>query len=235
MMQLWLAFSAGILSFLAPCMLPLYPVYLSRITGLTVSELKEDSKSKLKSIVMLHTILFILGVSVIYMALAFSTSFISDFFVAYRTQIRILSGLLMIGMGVFLMGIIQPKWLMKDQRLLTTNKKAGNYISSFLIGLGFAAGWTPCIGPILSSILGMSLTDPTRSMLNMAFYILGFAIPFIVSALFLSKVMKLTKYTGIISKVGGVIIIIVGLLMVTNKLTIVSNSLNNFFRFTPFL
>ena len=234
-MQALLAFSAGILSFLAPCMLPLYPVYLSRITGLSVQELKGGPQSKLRKIVLLNTILFVAGISVIYLALAFTTSIVGQFFVQYRNEIRLLSGTLMVLMGFFLIGLFQPKWLVKEQRFIETSKQSGNYITSFLIGLGFAAGWTPCVGPILSAIIGMSLTEPSKSLLYMLCYIAGFAVPFLVSALFLPKVMKLTKYTSVLNKVGGVFIIVVGVLMLTNKLGILSKSLNMFFDFVPFL
>ena len=234
-MQGLLAFGAGILSFLAPCMLPLYPVYLSRITGLSVQDLKDDTQSKLRKVVLVNTVLFVAGISVIYLALAFTTSFVGEFLIQYRREIRLVSGILMVLMGIFLLGLLQPKWLLKEQRLMTTTTESGNYISSFLIGLGFAAGWTPCVGPILSSIIGMSLAEPSKSLLYMLCYITGFAVPFLVSALFLPKIMKLTKYTVLFNKIGGIIIIAVGILMLTNKLGIISSKLNSLFGFLPFL
>ena len=133
-------------------MLRLYPVYLSRITGLSVQDLKDNTQSKLRKVVLVNTVLFVAGISVIYLALAFTTSFVGEFFIQYRREIRLVSGTLMVLMGIFLLGLLQPKWLLKEQRLMTTTTESGNYISSFLIGLGFAAGWTPCVGPILSSL-----------------------------------------------------------------------------------
>jgi cytochrome c-type biogenesis protein len=156
--NLWIALWAGIASFISPCCLPLYPSYLSYITGISVSELKSgESSSQVRRQTMLHTLSFIVGFSIIFYALGLTAGFLGNFFIDYRDLLRQIAALLIFIMGLFLLGIFQPQWLMKERKLQIKFRPAG-YIGSVLVGMGFAAGWSPCVGPILSAILALATT-----------------------------------------------------------------------------
>jgi cytochrome c-type biogenesis protein len=158
--NLWIALWAGIASFISPCCLPLYPSYLSYITGISVSELKSgESSSAVRRQTMLHTLSFIVGFSIIFYALGLTAGFLGNFFIDYRDLLRQIAALLIFIMGLFLLGIFQPQWLMKERKLQIKFRPAG-YIGSVLVGMGFAAGWSPCVGPILSAILALATTEP---------------------------------------------------------------------------
>jgi cytochrome c-type biogenesis protein len=235
-LQIGLAFIAGLVSFLSPCTLPLYPAYLSRLTGLSYSDIRDNHNTgKVRAKLMSHTALFVLGISMIYLVLGFSATMIGDWFIQYRETIRITSGILFIIMGVILTGLYQPKWMIQDRRHTESKYKTGSYIGSFLLGLGFAAGWTPCIGPMLSSIIGMAALDPANGMVYMLVYIAGFAIPFFLFAYFFSVFKRIHAYSSILMKIGGSVLIVMGLLLITNKLAILAAYLNNLFNFTGFL
>lgn len=180
-----LSFLAGLLSFLSPCTLPLYPTYLSYITG--VSGLQNSGTSKGTRLhVMLHSLCFILGVSAIFMALGFSASLLGELFISYKEPIRLVSGILMMGMGLWLIGLVKPAWLMKEIRWHARKRTAG-YLGAVIIGLGFAAGWTPCIGPMLSSSIGLSAVHPDQGMIYVSAYTLGFALPFLGFSFFIGS------------------------------------------------
>lgn len=230
--QLALAGTAGLLSFFSPCMLPLVPVYLSRITGLEAGSLQGGQRSGLRIKVIFHTLLFVCGISVIYLALGYSASFIGRLFIEYQKELRIGSGLLMLVMGLVLLGLISPSWLLRERRLNITGR-TGSYAGSFILGIGFAAGWTPCIGPMLSSIVGLSASEPETGMLLMLVYIAGFTIPFLGFALFYSFFKKWSKMTGVLSRVGGGIFIAFGVLLLLDKLSVLSLWLNEWFNFQP--
>lgn len=232
--QLSLAVIAGLLSFFSPCVLPLVPVYLSRITGLEAGVLQEGPRGGLKLKVIIHTLLFVCGISVIYLALGYSASFIGRLFIEYQKELRIGSGLLMLVMGLVLLGVISPSWLLRDRRLNITGR-TGGYAGSFVLGLGFAAGWTPCIGPMLSSIVGLSASEPERGMLFMLVYVAGFTIPFLGFALFYTFFKKWSKMTGLLSRIGGGIFIVFGVLLLLDKLSVLSLWLNEWFSFQPVL
>ncbi|SHE62513.1 cytochrome c-type biogenesis protein [Seinonella peptonophila] len=216
----WLAFGAGILSFISPCSLPLYPSYLSYITGVSVAQLRDQStqSSEIRRLTIMHTLFFILGFSIIFYALGFTVSWIGQFFSDYKELLRMLGGILIIVMGLFLTGLFQPTWMMKEKRFALHKKKV-SYLSSFLVGVGFSAGWTPCLGPILASVLGLALTQPSLAFLYITLYTLGFAIPFFLMALFIGQMQWLLKYTGYVMKIGGGFLILFGILLYTDQLT----------------
>lgn len=227
---IWIAFAAGFASFISPCCLPLYPSYLSYITGISVSEIKGAELSSKKRLTMMsHTFFFILGFSTVYYTLGYSTNVFSEFFYEYNQVIRQISAVLIIVMGLFLSGIFQPQLLMKEKRMNLVPKKS-SYVSSFVFGIGFSAGWTPCIGPALTAILGMAAAEPGTWFQLTTAYSLGFAIPFFVLAFFLGSAKWIMKYSGTVMKIGGVIMILMGLLLFTDQMTQITIWLN---RMTP--
>ena len=154
-----LAFIGGIASFVSPCCLPLYPSYLSYITGVSVSDLKSgDPGGDIRRRTMTHTLFFILGFSLVYYTLGYSTNRFAELFSDYQDLIRRLSAILIMLMGLFLIGLFQPRVLMRDFKLPI--KLKSGYIGSFIFGIGFSAGWSPCVGPILAAILALAASSP---------------------------------------------------------------------------
>ncbi|AWC30850.1 cytochrome c biogenesis CcdA family protein [Bacillus cytotoxicus] len=215
--NIFLAFGAGFLSFISPCCLPLYPAFLSYITGMSVSELKEEN-AMLRKRSMLHTAFFLLGFSIVFIAIGFSTSFLGSFFKDYKDLIRQLGALFIIVFGLIIVGVFQPKFLMQDRKFTFKSRPSG-YIGSILIGLAFAAGWTPCTGPILVAVIGLATTNPESAMLYMIAYILGFAIPFFVLSFFITKMSWIKRHSGTFVKVGGYIMIVMGVVLYFNWMT----------------
>ncbi|CAM4233571.1 cytochrome c biogenesis CcdA family protein [Paenibacillus tarimensis] len=224
--NIWLAFGAGFASFVSPCCLPLYPSYLSYITGISVSELKDENKPKqVRLRTMSHTLFFILGFSLLFYTLGYGVNAFADFFSDYQELIRRLSAILIMLMGLFLLGVFQPQLLMKELKLDLRTGKTG-YISSFIFGIGFSAGWSPCIGPILAAILGLQATSPGSWFSMTTAYALGFAIPFFILAFFLGSARAILKYSNRIMKVGGVVMIVMGILLFTDQMTRITVWLN---------
>lgn len=225
--NIWLAFSAGIASFVSPCCLPLYPSYLSYITGISVSDLKENDHTKKQRMRMIsHTFFFILGFCTVYYALGYSTNLFAEFFSEYRQLIRQLSAILIILMGLFLIGLFQPKLLLKDTRKNLIPRKS-NYISSFVFGIGFSAGWSPCVGPVLTAILGLAASSPDTWFQLTTAYALGFAIPFFVLAFFLGTARWILKYSSLVMKIGGGVMLLMGVLLFTDQMTQITIWLNS--------
>lgn len=218
----WLAFGAGVLSFISPCCLPLYPSYISYITGVSVSQLTDKSQPmQIRRATMIHTLFFILGFSVIFYALGFSVSWLGRFFQEYQDMIRMLGGVLIAVMGLFLMGVFKPSFMMREVRFGALQKRRLGYIGSFLIGVGFAAGWTPCVGPILASVLTLSFTDPASGLGYITAYTLGFAIPFFVMAFFLGRTRWILKYSDRLMKAGGALMVVFGILLYFDQMTVI--------------
>lgn len=224
--NLWIALWAGIASFISPCCLPLYPSYLSYITGISVSELKSgQSSTDVRRRAMLHTLSFIVGFSIIFYALGLSAGFLGNFFVEYRDLLRQLAAILIFIMGLSLLGIFQPHWLMKERKLQIKYRPAG-YVGSVLIGMGFAAGWSPCIGPILSAILALATTEPGTWFKLTTAYSLGFAIPFFVLSFFIGSTRWILRFSNIIMKIGGCLMVLIAILLYTGKMTQITLWLN---------
>ncbi len=216
----WLAFGAGVLSFVSPCCLPLYPSYISYITGVSVSQLTDRSQSfQIRRATMLHTLFFIFGFSVIFYALGFSVSWLGRLFQEYQDMIRMLGGVLIFVMGLFLLGLFRPSFMMRDVRIGALQKRRLGYVGSILVGMGFAAGWTPCVGPILASVLALSLTDPASGLGYITAYTLGFAIPFFVMAFFLGRTRWILKYSNRLMKAGGALMVLFGILLYFDQMT----------------
>ncbi|RFU68368.1 cytochrome c biogenesis CcdA family protein [Bacillus sp. V59.32b] len=209
--NVFLAFGAGFLSFISPCCLPLYPAFLSYITGMSVGDIKSEN-AMLQRRSMLHTLFFLLGFSIIFIALGFSASLLGRFFENYQDLIRQIGALLIIFFGLVIIGVFQPKFLMQDKRFEFKNRPGG-YFGSVLIGVAFAAGWTPCMGPILGAVVAMASTNPESSIVYMIAYILGFAIPFFILSFFIGKLKWIKKYSHKIVKVGGYLMIVMGVIL----------------------
>jgi len=213
-----LAFFAGLASFISPCCLPLYPSYLSYITGMSVQQIKtEQNKKEVRFRTLTHTLAFILGFSVVFYSLGLGAGFFGHFFSDNRGLIRQLSAILIMLMGLFLMGIFQPKFLMRERKMDLKFKPAG-YIGSFIFGIGFSAGWSPCIGPILAAIIAMAVSEPGTWLALITAYTVGFAIPFFILAFFIGSTKWILKYSNLMMKIGGALMLLMGILLFTDQM-----------------
>lgn len=224
--SLALAFVAGLLSFLSPCILPLIPAYLSYLTGNAVSEMTSE---KARKILMIKATGFVFGFSLIFIVMGASASTLGQLFAEYQYILRKVAGIFIIIMGIHLTGLLKINWLYQEKRLITFPQKS---LGSVFVGMAFATGWTPCIGPILSSILlyASSLDTIWSGVLLLSFYSLGMAIPFLLTALaigsFTYYFKKFSKYIRAVSIVSGILLIITGILVYTNKIAILGGYLN---------
>lgn len=224
--NLWIALWAGIASFISPCCLPLYPSYLSYITGISVSQLKSgQADNGVRTRTILHTLCFIVGFSIIFYSLGWGAGLVSNLFIDYKDLLRQIAAILIFVMGLFLLGIFQPQWLMKERKVQWKFKPAG-YLGSILIGMGFAAGWSPCIGPILSAILALAATNPDSWFPLISAYSLGFAIPFFILAFFIGSTKWILRYSSRIMKIGGGLMIVMAILLYTDQMTKITIWLN---------
>jgi cytochrome c-type biogenesis protein len=213
-----IAFAAGLASFISPCCLPLYPAYLSYITGVSVTQIKTDTSRSMRFKTMSHTLFFILGFSAVFFALGYGSNVFADVFRDYQDTIRKLSAIFIVLMGLFLLGIFQPQLLMKERKLNLKWKPAG-YLGSFVFGIGFAAGWSPCIGPILAAILALAASHPGTWVRLTTAYSIGFAVPFFTLAFFLGSARWILKYSNLLMKIGGAMMILMGILLFTDRMT----------------
>lgn len=216
-LNVWIAFWAGLISFVSPCTLPLYPSYISYITGISVRTLQESATREVRMRTMLHTLFFIIGFSIVYFALGATANAIAEIFILNRELISQIAGILIIVMGLILLGIFKPQMLMREWKPRFT-KRAG-YMGTLLIGIGFAAGWSPCIGPILGAIITLSATEPGSWIPLMTAYTLGFAIPFFIMAFFIGTTRWIVRYSSAFMKVGGAMMIGIGVLLYTGQMT----------------
>ena len=225
------AFTAGVLTFLSPCLLPLVPSFIAYITGVSFSELRaEGKKAEVRKKAVIHSLFFIAGFSVVFILLGLTATFVGKALFAYQKYIRIAGGILIAVFGLYLTGILKLDFLMKEWRFKYSTKGA-SYFGSFLVGVTFAAAWTPCAGPILGSILVMAGTKAniTQGALLLTAYSLGIAAPFFITGLlvdvFLEYFNKFKKLISVVNIVGGIFLIIVGILVATNYLSVISDKL----------
>ncbi|SES03166.1 cytochrome c-type biogenesis protein [Gracilibacillus ureilyticus] len=226
---IWLALGAGILSFLSPCTLPIFPAYLSYITGMTVKEIQGSQKIKVRSKLLIHAGLFLIGVSMVFLGLGVGVSILGEWvqdLLSGKSGIFLqrIAGIFVIIMGLFVAGWIQWKGLMKEKRF-HFNKKPVGYLGTIFVGMGFAAGWTPCIGPIFASILIIAGTNPAQGAVYTFMYVIGFAIPFLLLTFFIGSTRWLVRYSQKIMKFGGGIMVVMGVLLFTGQLAKISNLL----------
>jgi cytochrome c-type biogenesis protein len=220
--KLFFAFGAGFISFLTPCVLPIIPGYISYITGKSLSEIEKD-----KTIVLYKTILFSLGFSLVFITLGVTASAVGNILLFLSNELRIAAGILIILFSLQMLGILNFQFLNQEKRIETKGYK-DNYIFPFVVGAAFAFGWTPCIGPVLGSILALSATEASisKGILLLSFYSLGLAIPFILSGYYMSRFLVskkgFGKYYNRITKLGGAILLITGILISTNQIQVIS-------------
>ena len=217
MIELFVALGAGLISFLSPCVLPLIPGYISYISGSSINELEDK-----KNIILFPTILFTIGFSIVFIIFGAASTFLGQILLKNSYELRILAGLIIIILSFHIIGIINLKFLNYEKRIQTNIKK--NFFSPVLIGMAFAFGWTPCIGPILGSILVLAATEESliKGIILLSSYSLGLAIPFILSGYLIQKFLIFSKNfkrnINLVSKIGGIILLITGILIVTNQL-----------------
>jgi cytochrome c-type biogenesis protein len=220
--KLAFAFGAGFISFLTPCVLPIIPGYISYITGKNLSEIDQD-----KQVVLIKTILFSLGFSLVFIALGITASAVGNILLFLSNELRIAAGIIIILFSLQMLGLLNFQFLNQEKRIETKGYK-DNYMFPFLVGSAFAFGWTPCIGPVLGSILALSATEASisKGILLLSFYSLGLAIPFILSGYFMNKFLiskkGFGKYYNRVTKTGGVILLITGILITTNQIQVIS-------------
>lgn len=196
------------------------------MTGISITELKNGkNQATVRWITMGHTLSFIVGFSTIFFVLGATAGFIGELFVDYRDLIRQLSAIFILVMGLYLLGIFQPKWLMKERKIRFSLQSAG-YVGSFFIGIGFAAGWSPCVGPILSAILALSVAQPSAWLSMTTWYSLGFALPFFILSFSIGSSKWLLRYSTPMMRIGGVVMVIIAILLYTGQLTQITNGLN---------
>jgi cytochrome c-type biogenesis protein len=230
--SLFAAFSAGLLSFISPCVLPLVPSYLSYITGLSVENLaKVEERERFKSAIMVNAILFIAGFSTVFIAFGASASLIGQVLYEYQDTIRKIGGILIIIFGLYLLGILKLNILMTERRLVHFESRPVGYLGSFLIGTAFAAGWTPCVGPVLGTILAYASTTESMSggVMLLSAYSFGLGLPFFLTAFgmdtFLSYFKSLRTYLGGVSFVSGGLLVLVGIMIFTDSVTLFTSFL----------
>jgi cytochrome c-type biogenesis protein len=230
MIELLIAFGAGLISFLSPCVLPLIPGYISYISGASLDELLANKKINL-----LPLILFTLGFSFVFIIFGAAASYLGQVLLQNSEALRILAGLIIIVFSLQLIGIININFLNFEKKIYT--KKNNNIWFSFIIGMAFGFGWTPCIGPILGSILALASTEETvfKAIILLSFYSLGLAIPFILSGYLMQRFLMFSKNfkknINLVTKSGGVILLITGVLILTNQLQILGYYILNYLPF----
>ncbi|WP_413409435.1 cytochrome c biogenesis CcdA family protein [Paenibacillus amylolyticus] len=227
-------FGAGLLSFFAPCILPLIPVYVSYLSGSMVNgtnQQQPDSNSvRLRSTLVLRTFLFVLGLSLVFVLLGFGSGIVGN--LISSPEFIAICGAIVVLFGIYQTGLIRLSWLERERKLSNDQAKRGGYVGAFLLGLTFSFGWTPCIGPVLAAILGIAAGEgsPLYGGFLMFLYTLGLAIPFLILSVFSEYVMKrirrLYRYMGVIKITSGCILIVMGLLLMTDRL----NSLVTWFQ-----
>ena len=219
MFELFIAFSAGLISFLSPCVLPLIPGYISYVSGSSLNELIEK-----KNINLIPIILFTVGFSIVFIIFGAASTFLGQLLLQNSFELRILAGIIIVIFSLHIIGVINLKFLNYEKRIQANTNK--NIFSPILIGAAFGFGWTPCIGPILGSILALAATEESinKGILLLFFYSLGLAIPFILSGYAMNRFLivskNLKKLMPVITKTGGSILLITGLLILTNQLQV---------------
>ena len=232
----FVAFAAGVFSFLSPCVLPLIPSYLSFISGVSLEELRgEQALARVKWRVVLNSAAFILGFSLVFVSLGASASYLGSLFLGYRNIIRTVGGIFILLVGIYLMGVFKIAVLERYLQFNLSDKPAG-YLGSVLVGITFAVAWTPCVGPILGAILAIAgaSADVGRGVVLLATYAAGLALPFFLSALAINSFFQFSqafrRYIQAFHVASGVLLTIVGVLLLTDYMTF----LNAYaLRFTP--
>ena len=222
------AFSAGLFSFLSPCVLPLFPSYVSFITGMSVGDLTADLTGATRRRVLLHAVAFVLGFSLVFVGLGASFSAAGQFLLDYRDLIRRIGGVLIVVFGLYIAGVLRVGVFGRTAQFQLREKPAG-YLGSLAVGITFAIGWTPCVGPILGAILSLAGTAETvqRGIGLLMAYSAGLGVPFLLSALALGSFLRFFKryrpFIPIMERAAGVLLVIVGVLVFTNYYVVLNS------------
>jgi cytochrome c-type biogenesis protein len=231
------AFLAGVLSFISPCVLPLIPGYLSFVSGVTLDEMRGTAAvahSGTKRRALLMSLAFVLGFSIVFISLGASATALGSLLMDHLALLGKIAGVIIIIFGLHMMGVLKIGWLYNEKRV-QTNKKPAGFFGAVLVGIAFAFGWTPCIGPILSAILFVAAAQETvgEGVQLLAVYSAGLGVPFIATSLainqFLAASARIRKHYHTIEVVSGVLMIVVGILIFTNKFTIIAQFLTPYF------
>jgi cytochrome c-type biogenesis protein len=223
-----IAFSAGLLSFLSPCVLPLVPSYVTFITGMTLEDLQHTKRETI-----FHALMFVLGFSMIFLALGAGATVFGQIMLRYRDWISRIGGVLIIVFGLYMLGVFNFALMARDTRLHIANKPIG-YLGTLVVGVAFGAGWSPCIGPILGAILTMAANeaDLQRGLILLGAYSAGLAVPFLLAAVMVEKFLnvfaKLRHQMVWVNRVSGTLLVFVGVLMVTNRFSMLATWLQDF-------
>ncbi|HTV53350.1 MAG TPA: cytochrome c biogenesis protein CcdA [Terriglobia bacterium] len=236
-LSLPIALVAGVVSFLSPCVLPLVPGYISMLSGASIEELKLESHSALERRVFRNAIAFVIGFSLVFVTLGASATEVGAFLQSRRAAFNIAAGVIIIIFGLHLTGLVKIPFLYRDARFNTGTPKRGA-IGASLLGIAFAFGWTPCIGPILAGILAVAATRDTvaQGMFLLAVYSAGLAIPFLLTSLGVGRFLKFygrfKKHLHAVEVGSGVLLVLIGVLIALNRFTILSGYLGFLNRFT---
>lgn len=225
-----LAFAAGLISFLSPCVLPLLPAYLSFMTGLTTAELSDGDRSTAQ--VMVPAVLFVLGFTLVFVGLGASASLLGSLLSQYRVGLERVAGLVVVAFGVLMLGVVKVPWLYGEARVDLSKARAFGKGAALVMGVAFAAGWTPCVGPILGSILTLagSTGSAAQGALLLLAYSAGLGVPFLLVALAFGRLRPLlgwlNRHALVVNRVAGVILIVVGVLIFSGRLALLGNYLS---------
>lgn len=217
------AFAAGLLSFLSPCVLPLIPSYVGFLTGLTVEEMQRR-----RGVAVLHAVWFVAGFSFIFMALGASASALGNLLLHYQVWLGRVGGVLVLLFGLYLLGVLRPAFLMRERKIELASKPIG-YVGSALVGMTFGAAWTPCIGPILGGILTLAAARGSvwQGTLLLGVYALGLAVPFLLTAFaldrFLAWFQRFRPYIVWVDRVAGALLVLLGVLLITDRFTLLAS------------
>jgi cytochrome c-type biogenesis protein len=232
--SLMIAFSAGLLSFASPCVLPLVPSYLVYISGLSLDTLiQEEQSSNAKWKMIQRSVVFIVGFSIVFILFGASATAIGQLMLAYQDIIRQVGGVLIVFFGLYVMGILKAPFLMFEKRIHLREGAIG-YVGLLLAGMAFAAGWTPCVGPVLGSILLLASTSESVSqgIGLLAAYSLGLAFPLLIASLslnaFLMRFTQIKPYLGVVSRISGLFLIVIGVMLITNYFTVLTGLLTEY-------
>ncbi|MDO8525502.1 MAG: cytochrome c biogenesis protein CcdA [Candidatus Omnitrophota bacterium] len=230
-----LAFGAGFLTFLSPCLLPIIPSFIAYITGVSLGDMNDPGKkAAAKRKAMIHSLLFILGFSIVFILLGLTATFIGKALFRYQKAIQVGGGLLIILFGLYLIGILKFDFLGKEAKIRVRTEGA-SYFGSFLVGVTFAAAWTPCAGPILGSILLLAGTKTSiaEGAKLLGAFSLGIALPFFLTALlintFVARLNRFKKFISTVNMISGVFLVAVGILIMTNYLSVIAFKLEAVF------
>lgn len=226
-----MALLAGLASFLSPCILPMIPSYLAFITGISLEELSQDQNlKKVRKSVITNSLFFILGFSILFIAMGASATFLGKFLSRNIRWLEIIGGSLVVILGLHFAGLFKIKFLDREKKI-HLNKKPLGLFGTVLVGMAFGAGWTPCVGPILGSILTMAAAtqDITKGIILLISYSIGLGIPFLIAGLLIHKFFEyfktIQKYFRVITLVGGILLVIIGILLITGYFTTISSFL----------